>query len=133
MDRAVVTRALTASTRKREVFPAFCKPIIVMSISVALCASRQWSTPPETTIGVSPVPRLDGSLVTERVRSRYVQSDSIIRGGHVPKESQQPVIDGLEEACHYCGKRDGRESSLSLLMFRDTLRPVFVARFFGRG
>lgn len=28
--------SLTASTRSNEVFPAFCNPIIVMSISVAL-------------------------------------------------------------------------------------------------
>lgn len=27
---------LTASTRKRDVFPAFCRPIMVISISVAL-------------------------------------------------------------------------------------------------
>lgn len=27
---------LTASTRKRDVFPAFCSPIMVISISVAL-------------------------------------------------------------------------------------------------
>lgn len=31
-----VMRQLTARTRKSEVFPAFCNPIMVMSISVAL-------------------------------------------------------------------------------------------------
>lgn len=30
---------LTASTRKSDVFPAFCSPIMVISISVALSAS----------------------------------------------------------------------------------------------
>jgi len=34
-----VTEGLTASTRKSDVFPAFCRPIMVISISVALSAS----------------------------------------------------------------------------------------------
>lgn len=33
---AICAVLLTESTRRREVFPAFCKPIMVTSISVAL-------------------------------------------------------------------------------------------------
>jgi len=36
----VFGRGLTASTLNNDVFPAFCKPIIVMSISAALLAQN---------------------------------------------------------------------------------------------
>lgn len=38
--RRLNVRQLTAKTRKRDVLPAFCKPIMVMSISVALSSGQ---------------------------------------------------------------------------------------------
>jgi hypothetical protein len=89
---------LTASTRNKDVFPAFCKPIMVMSSSVALLAGTQWLA----SFGLAyPMSPSNGSrscagggwTMGARTWLQISPEDS-------PEQSQEPVIDGLEESCH---------------------------------
>lgn len=61
----------------------------------------------------------------QRVSLGLHSSRQHVGGEHVPKESQQPVIDGLEEACHcFLGTVCWMSETDGVLIWRDFLRPV---------
>lgn len=82
-DRAV-RPVLTEITRRREVFPAFCNPIIVTSISVAL---HRISTPTPGIAGDA-LPMRCGPVVPRSSAAR----GRCMAGQNSPKRPQQPVV-----------------------------------------
>lgn len=85
-------REHTANTRNREDLPAFCRPIIVTSISVAL---------------------QEGSRLTRRLRGRAGgrvtrEPKKRLNGSHSPEHPQKPVIDGAKDPGHDEGECCGR-------------------------
>jgi hypothetical protein len=82
-DRAV-RPLLTEMTRRREVFPAFCNPIMVTSISVAL----HLISPPTPGIAGNALPMRCGPVVPRSSAAR----GRCMRGKNSPKRPQQPVV-----------------------------------------
>lgn len=107
---------LTARTLSSDVLPAFCSPIMVMSISVALRdTSKSWSA----MHNIEPV-----SLHRGRVEARGDERPSRLggpkAGGHddvmranSPKQAQQPIVDASEKSSH--GEVEGLEGQSFLL------------------
>ena len=88
---------LTASTRNRDVFPAFCSPIMVMSISVALPIDIQLMD-----FRTRSFARTLWVLrwLCKPVREQHFQDQGLDSMKYVPEQPQQPVIDTPEEAGH---------------------------------
>lgn len=93
-----LTSFLTDNTLSREVFPAFWRPIMVTSISVALSdpVSQHLSTERTATMSCTS----DNSLAD----GQMVGFGSWRCGESLPEGSEQPVVHLAEEASHYAGQ-----------------------------
>lgn len=85
---------LTARTRKREVFPAFCKPIMVTSISVDLPKKSAISRRPKAERARHRTATAMWSWQKRRYPSSSKQQE------HIPEHSEQPIIDTFEKSSH---------------------------------
>lgn len=89
---------LTDNTLSRDVFPAFWRPIMVTSISVALSipVSQGLSTKGSATLGSAGDKTWTGS--------RVVRSEVFGFGKSLPESSEQPVVHLAKETSH-CAER----------------------------
>ena len=94
MDLTVdMGQPLTARTRSNEVLPAFCKPTMVTSISVALAhvvSNRQQ----DSMTRFRPLVRDDGDTVVE------VDAQVRTRRADLPERPEQPVIHLPKQSRH---------------------------------
>jgi len=114
--RFPIWKILTARTLNSDVLQAFCSPIMVMSISVAL--QRNDSQPPSGIISGRRVAAFGAEVGGNGQISKAHQASW---AGHVqaqgkkadaPEQAKEPVIDTAEDARHggYTGDDRGLES-----------------------
>ena len=100
----MVKAGLTARTRNSDVFPAFCSPIMVMSISVALSASSNPSTSFEAQHDQAAFGHSSCRLSDETVITAHGAHNKKTTVKDLPKQPQKPVIHLFEYAGHVAKK-----------------------------